>query len=163
MVKSRRKKRPNGIYGGDSVITGTAPYIDKRGYGYSYTSDVYVAECSTRNSDCGGGMLAGKVRGISSLTEEQFILASGLDPDENLRLNSLSIGQVQCCSLKISAPDVRYRWYLSAEVHSKRGDFLYDPGANSSMLSNEFYDTLSPKPPVVPSGVEVIVANGGTM
>ena len=127
VVKSRRKKRPNGIYGGDSVITGTAPYIDKRGYGFSHTYDVYVAECSARNSDCGGGMLAGKVRGISNLTEEQFILASGLDPDGNLRLNSLSIGQVQLCPLKISAPDVRDRWYLSAEVHSKRGDFLYDP------------------------------------
>ena len=40
---------------------------------------------------------------------------------------------------------------------------MLDGGANSSMIKREFYETLSPRPPIIPSGTDVTVANGGKM
>ena len=122
------------------------------------------AGCLVGNTGCRGGW-ADRSYSISNLEESQFILASGLENDNNVKLSlsSPDIGQIQCMSLQISAVDCRERWYLPASINSQSGDFLLDGGANSTMIKKEYYDTLSPKPPIVPSGMQVEVANGGIM
>lgn len=142
---------------------GSAPYLNKRGFGKSNYSVSEDAGCSVCNSMGRGGWRADGKCGIKGLSDDKFIVATNIASDDNTLLSSLSLDQLDCAALTISAPNMRDRWYLSAKVHSQGGDFLIDGGANSTMITKDFYETLSPRPHLVPSGVEVSVANGGIM
>ena len=158
------RKRSTNIYGGKTVCAGTAPYISKQGNGNILD---YAASRGV-NLETSDQFRAGKSKGnwkkrLADADASKFFLATGIDAEFTTRVEPIDLSQIHCCALKISAPDARERWYLPAKITTQRGEFLLDGGANSSMIKREFYETLSPRPPIIPSGTDVTVANGGKM
>ena len=56
--------------------------------------------------------------------------------------------------------EVRERWYVPLDVNLERGEFLVDSGATTSLVTKDFYDSLSRKPELLASEIGVRTANG---
>ena len=88
------------------------------------------------------------------------MILSGTRTSNGLKMKVLSLRELQHQVLTLVSPHIQERWYADVTISDRRGDFLIDGGATTSMITKKFYDSLSNPPPVIPTNVEVKVADG---
>ena len=97
-------------------------------------------------------------RGINGLEDAKLAVAS--ETEFGRRLEVISMVELQHRVLTMCSPNVQERWYAEVYMNSQKGDFLVDSGATTSMITKDFYDSLSDKPPIIPTKLMVQVADG---
>ena len=97
-------------------------------------------------------------KGIPGLGDRSLL--GGLRTKKGLEMKVMSLCELQKQVLTVVSPYVQERWYADVTVSDRGGDFLMDPGATTSLISQNFYDSLNDPPPVYPTDMEVKVVGG---
>ena len=79
------------------------------------------------------------------------------------RVKAIIFRELKSTLLRITSAPCRERYYVQIGVHHTSGVFLLDGGANTSLITKEFYDTVCNTLPLTPTRCEVTVANGDTL
>ena len=91
---------------------------------------------------------------------EGAMIACATERRGGRRLEIISLSELGSRVLSLHTPQIQERWYAEVGLGLKKGYFLLDSGATTSMITSRFYNSMSNPPPIIPSDLWVTVADG---